>query len=361
MDQVHRDGRGGARRGAEDHRGHVHLSRPAPTGLDAAMPPWAQDGGYQACSSACATRRRARRSRGDDDAAATTGRTCTSRPARRSAILLVEFKNEALKPLTGKTLAEVAKTRGKIRSRRRSISSLEDESRVGAVYFLMSEENIKKQLALPWVSFGSDAARWRRRASSSSRRTHPRAYGNFARAARQVRARREGDPAGGGDPPADGLPADESRARPIAACCAQGISPTSSCSTRRRSRTARRSRSRTSTPSACARLRQRRAGPEGRRAHRRDARPRAVGSGRNGRALKQCPTGSSSPEPTVSWGVTSWPQRPGADCRRSGWCGLRPARLRSRRPAGAHWRSPGCLRPSCARRRRALGPSFTWR
>src|SRR5437763_15443207 len=73
-------------------------------------------------------------------------------------ILLVGFKSEKHKPLTGKSLAEVAKMRGKdpIETIMDLIS--EDESRIGTIYYLMSEENVKKELATPWISFGSDEA-----------------------------------------------------------------------------------------------------------------------------------------------------------------------------------------------------------
>ena len=73
-------------------------------------------------------------------------------------MLLVEFKTEKLKPLTGKTLAEVAKLRGESVPDTIMNLVLEDRSRVGTVYFMMSEDNIRKQLQLPWVTFGSDAA-----------------------------------------------------------------------------------------------------------------------------------------------------------------------------------------------------------
>src|SRR3954447_23988509 len=72
-------------------------------------------------------------------------------------ILLVAFKNDKLKPLTGKTLAEVAKLRGKSPQETAMDLVIEDDSRIGTVYFLMSEDNVKKEIALPWVSFGSDA------------------------------------------------------------------------------------------------------------------------------------------------------------------------------------------------------------
>src|SRR3546814_2344990 len=73
-------------------------------------------------------------------------------------MILSGFKNEALKPLTGKTLAEVAAMRGKSPEETAMDLVVEDGSRVGTVYFLMSEDNVRKQIQLPWMSFGSDAA-----------------------------------------------------------------------------------------------------------------------------------------------------------------------------------------------------------
>ncbi len=91
------------------------------------------------------------------------------------------FKNEKLKPLTGKTLAEVAKMRGKSPQETAMDLVIEDDSRVGTVYFLMSEDNVRRQIALPWVSFGSDAEALAPEGPFLKSNTHPRAYGNFAR------------------------------------------------------------------------------------------------------------------------------------------------------------------------------------
>ena len=96
-------------------------------------------------------------------------------------MILVEFKNEALKPLTGKTLAEAAALRGEDPVDTIMNLVLEDRSRVGAVYFMMSEENLRKQMAMPWVSFGSDAASMAPEPPFTKSSAHPRAYGNFAR------------------------------------------------------------------------------------------------------------------------------------------------------------------------------------
>jgi N-acyl-D-amino-acid deacylase len=96
-------------------------------------------------------------------------------------ILLAEFRSEKLKPLTGKTLAEVARMRGKDPIDTAMDLIAEDESRIGTLYFIISEDNIKKELAKPWISFGSDEASQAPEGVFLKSNPHPRAYGNFAR------------------------------------------------------------------------------------------------------------------------------------------------------------------------------------
>ncbi|HJX82408.1 MAG TPA: amidohydrolase family protein, partial [Candidatus Udaeobacter sp.] len=95
--------------------------------------------------------------------------------------LLAEFRSEKLKPLTGKTLAEVARMRGKDPIDTLMDLIAEDESRIGTLYFIMSEENVKKELAKPWISFCSDEASQAPEGVFLKSNPHPRAYGNFAR------------------------------------------------------------------------------------------------------------------------------------------------------------------------------------
>ncbi|HYE42181.1 MAG TPA: amidohydrolase family protein, partial [Caulobacteraceae bacterium] len=96
-------------------------------------------------------------------------------------VVLVGFKNEALKPLTGKTLAEVAALRGKSAEETAIDLVIEDGSRVGTVYFLMDEANVARQTTLPWMSFGSDAGALAPEGVFLKSSSHPRAYGNFSR------------------------------------------------------------------------------------------------------------------------------------------------------------------------------------
>ena len=150
------------------------------TGLNAAMPPWVQEGGYEAWSERLQdseTRNRVEREmleRSDhwENLLSAAGSEGT---------LLTRFLNPDLKKYTGWTLAEVAAERGTSPQQTAMDLVIEEGSRVGVVYFLMSEQNVKRLIALPWISFGSDAASMAPEPPFNHFGTHPRAYGNFAR------------------------------------------------------------------------------------------------------------------------------------------------------------------------------------
>ena len=150
------------------------------TGFDAAMPPWVQEGGIKAWVERLKDPgNRARvlaemRQPGKDWENLYLA-------AGAEGILFLGFKTEALKPLIGKTLAEVAVARGKSPEDTVVDLVVEDGTRVEVAYFLMSEDNIKKQIALPWMSFNSDAGSTAPEGNFLKSSTHPRAYGNFAR------------------------------------------------------------------------------------------------------------------------------------------------------------------------------------
>ncbi len=151
------------------------------TGLDAAMPPWVLDGGYEAAFKRL--KDQATRKQIAQEILAPSDKWENLFLAAGSAdrVLLVGFKNDSLKKYTGKTLAEVAKLRGEEVTDTIMNLVVEDQSRVGTVYFMMSEDNIKKQIKLPWVSFGSDAGSMATEGVFLKSSTHPRAYGNFVR------------------------------------------------------------------------------------------------------------------------------------------------------------------------------------
>ncbi|MGH7631596.1 MAG: N-acyl-D-amino-acid deacylase family protein [Gemmatimonadales bacterium] len=150
------------------------------TGLDAAMPPWAQEGGYLKWAERLRDPKvRARVKR--EMNAPTDAWENFFRFAGPERMLLVGFKADSLKQYTGKSLAEVARLRGTPPEETAMDLVVLDGSRVATVYFLMSEDNIRKQIPLPWVSFGSDAEAAAPEGVFLKSDPHPRAYGNFAR------------------------------------------------------------------------------------------------------------------------------------------------------------------------------------
>jgi N-acyl-D-amino-acid deacylase len=153
----------------------------AATGFDAAMPPWVQEGGHEAWVERLrdpAVRRRVIREM----------RTPTDEwenfylaAGSSENVLVVGFRNEALKPLTGRTLSDVAAERGTSAEEAAIDLVIQDDSEVKVVYFVMSEENVRKKIALPWMSFDSDAAAVAPEGVFLRSNPHPRAYGSFAR------------------------------------------------------------------------------------------------------------------------------------------------------------------------------------
>ncbi|MEI6487273.1 MAG: amidohydrolase family protein [Sphingomonadales bacterium] len=151
------------------------------TGLDAAMPIWVQAGGLEQWIARLkdpAIRARVIAEMRDDNA---PWENLARRTGSPDKILLLGFKNPKLKPLTGKTLGEVARMRGVSPEDAAIDLVIEDGSRVGTAYFLMSEANVKRQTALPWMSFGSDAGAPSAEGVFLLSQDHPRAYGNVAR------------------------------------------------------------------------------------------------------------------------------------------------------------------------------------
>lgn len=151
------------------------------TGLDAAMPPWVQEGGFEAWSKRLqdpAIRKRVAAEMKDPNVA---WESLMQAAGTADNMLLVGFANDTLKYLTGKTLSEVAALRGKSPEETAMDLVVQDGSRVGTVYFLMTEENVKKQIALPYMSFGSDGASMATSGVFLKSSTHPRSYGNFSR------------------------------------------------------------------------------------------------------------------------------------------------------------------------------------
>jgi N-acyl-D-amino-acid deacylase len=150
------------------------------TGLDASMPLWVQDGGLEKWIE-----------RLRDPAVRIRVAAEMKRPGQNwenlyygagpDKMILVGFKSEDLKQYTGKTLSEIAKIWGKSPEETAMDLVVRDGSRVGTVYFLMSEDNVRAQVRLPWMSFGSDAPAQAPEGAFLKSSAHPRTYGNFAR------------------------------------------------------------------------------------------------------------------------------------------------------------------------------------
>ena len=162
-------------------RANMYTYTAAGTGLDACLPPWTEDGGYSALFKRLRDPAAREKIKAEVKIDSDKWENLYLAAGSPEKILLVGFKSDKLKPLTGKTLADVAKMRGKDPIDTIMDLIAEDESRIGTVYYLMSEENVKKELRKPWVSFGSDEASQAPEPPFTKSNPHPRAYGNFAR------------------------------------------------------------------------------------------------------------------------------------------------------------------------------------
>ena len=151
------------------------------TGLDASMPPWVQEGGYDAWAKRLMDPDIRIKVKTEMMEKGDGWENLYFAAGTPENLLLVGFRNDSLKYLTGKTLQEVASMRGTSPEETAMDLVVEDGSRVGTVYFLMSEENVKRQIALPYLSFGSDAESQAPEGVFLKSNPHPRAYGNFAR------------------------------------------------------------------------------------------------------------------------------------------------------------------------------------
>src|ERR1700757_2120812 len=162
-------------------RANMYTYTAAGTGLDACLPPWTEDGGYPALFKRLLDPTTREKIKAEVQVDSYKWENLYLAAGSPEKILLVGFKSEKLKPLTGKTLAEVSKMRGKDPIDTAMDLIAEDESRIGTVYYLMSEENVKKELRKAWISFGSDEASQAPASPFTKSNPHPRAYGNFAR------------------------------------------------------------------------------------------------------------------------------------------------------------------------------------
>jgi len=151
------------------------------TGLTAGLPPWVQDGGHDAMTARLKDPETRARVIADMKVPTDAWENLRLLAGSAERVLLIGFKNEELKPLTGKSLADVSEMRGTPVEDTILDLIVEDDSRVDAAYFLMSEENVELGLKQAWVSLGSDAESSAPEGVFLKSSTHPRAYGNFAR------------------------------------------------------------------------------------------------------------------------------------------------------------------------------------
>jgi len=158
----------------------MYLYTAGATGLDASMPPWVQEGGYDQWAERLRDPAIRARVAADMQDPNPTWENLMQR-AGPDGLLFLAFHNPALRGYIGKTLTEVAQDRHTTIEEAAMQLVVEDGSRVGVAYFLMSEDNIRRQVALPWVSFGSDAGAPAPEGVFLESAEHPRAYGNFVR------------------------------------------------------------------------------------------------------------------------------------------------------------------------------------
>jgi N-acyl-D-amino-acid deacylase len=152
------------------------------TGLDAAMPPWVQAGGNAAWFERLRDPAIRKRVAAEMRAEPVGWENLMRAAGGADNVLIVELRSPALKQkYMGKTLAEIAKLRGTSPEEAAMDLVVEDETRVGTVYFLMSEDEVRRKIALPYMNFGSDAAAQATEGVFLQSGAHPRAYGNFAR------------------------------------------------------------------------------------------------------------------------------------------------------------------------------------
>ena len=151
------------------------------TGLDATMPRWVQEGGLEEWTTRLSDPAIRERVIREMSTPTDSWENFFLKAGSPDKILLVSFKQDSLKYLTGKTLAEAAAMRGTTPQETILDLVVQDHSRVGTIYFLMSEENVRKKVRLPWMSFGSDAESVAPEGVFLRSSVHPRAYGNVAR------------------------------------------------------------------------------------------------------------------------------------------------------------------------------------
>jgi N-acyl-D-amino-acid deacylase len=151
------------------------------TGLNTLIPPWAHEGGHEALIKRLKDPEIREKIKNEIISPSNTSWENVHQETGPENMLLVSFKSESLKPLTGKNLAQIAEERNSSPIETALDLIIEDDSRIGTVFFLMSEENVRKKIQLPYMSFGSDEGSYAPEGVFIKSNCHPRAYGNFSR------------------------------------------------------------------------------------------------------------------------------------------------------------------------------------
>lgn len=170
-----------ARANGEEITADMYMYPAGGTGLEACIPSWAHDGGEEALRARLRDPEIRARLKAEMNTPSEEWENMWLEAQSPDNILLAGFTTESLKPLTGKRLSEVVAMRGTSPEDTVMDLLIEDEGRIFTMYFTMSEENIRKQVALPWVAFCSDAESMTPEGAFLNTNPHPRAYGNFAR------------------------------------------------------------------------------------------------------------------------------------------------------------------------------------
>lgn len=170
-----------ARKEGIDIGANIYTYTAGGTGLTASMPPTLQDGGFGKLRERLQNPAIRQQTIKDMKTNASTWENLYYAAGSPDKLIMVQFTKDSLKKYTGKTLAEIAAIRGKSAEETAIDLIVQDSSRVETIYFLMDEENVKKEMKQPWVSFGSDAGSYTPSGVFLKSAVHPRAYGNFAR------------------------------------------------------------------------------------------------------------------------------------------------------------------------------------
>lgn len=170
-----------ARKEGIDIAANMYTYTAGATGMTAALPPSLQDGGFGKLWQRLQDPQTREAMKKAMKTNAPDWENLYYGAGSADKVLLLGFRRDSLFKYAGKSLAEVAKLRNTTPEDAAIDLIIQDSSRVEVAYFLMSEENVRKQVALPWVSFGSDAASMATEGKFIKQSSHPRAYGNFAR------------------------------------------------------------------------------------------------------------------------------------------------------------------------------------